>query len=222
MELVLAILLGGLLAFGLIKLRKHKSLYPLLPKKYNFGKRRDTLKKVLEMMELRQARVLLETGIARDGLRRTKGDGASTILFGQWAKLHNAKLYSVDIDAQAVAVANREIKQMGLDEHVFTQVSDSIEYLSRFTQPVDLLYLDSYDYDKRDQVIQKASQEHHLKEFKAIENQLGDQTVVLIDDCNLPGGGKGKSVIVHMLANGWEVVMQDYQVILQKAQSRTS
>jgi hypothetical protein len=32
----------------------------------------------------------------------------------------------------------------------------------------------------------------------------------------LPGGGKGKLVIEYMLERNWEIVMQEYQVILQK------
>ncbi len=210
---VVAMVLG----IYLVKRAKHKSMFPILPKKYNFGKRRDTLRKVLELLEQRQASTLVETGIARDGLKKTKGDGASTILFGIWAKKHGAKLHSVDIDAEAVDIANQAITDQGLQEAVFTYVSDSIAFLQNFEQQVDFLYLDSYDYDKRDPAVQKASQEHHLREFKAIEIKLGAKSVVLIDDCDLPGGGKGKSVIAYMLSTGWEIIMQEYQVILQRA-----
>jgi hypothetical protein len=77
-----------------IKLSKRKPMYPLLPKKYNFGKRRNTLKKVLELLEDRNVKVLLETGISRDGLKNTKGDGASTMVFGIWAKRNQAKTTS--------------------------------------------------------------------------------------------------------------------------------
>ncbi|GJM27534.1 MAG: hypothetical protein DHS20C17_01690 [Cyclobacteriaceae bacterium] len=208
------IIIAGILA---IKISKRKSMYPLLPKRYNFGKRRDTLKKVLEMLDAREAKVLLETGISREGLKNTKGDGASTILFGIWAKQHQAKLYSVDIDPKAVSVANKQIDAMDLTDYVFTHVSDSVAYLKLFDQQVGFLYLDSYDYDKRDKSIQKMSQLHHLNEFKAIESRLKDNCVVLIDDCNLPGGGKGKTVIEYMLKRNWEIVMQEYQVILQKS-----
>lgn len=215
---VAAILLTIALIFS-IKLSKWKSMYPLLPKKYNFGKRRDTLKKVLEMLEDRKVKILLETGISRDGLRNTKGDGASTILFGIWAKQHQAKLYSVDIDPQAVSVANTEIAAMKLTDHVSTFISDSVEFLTHFEQQVGFLYLDSYDYDKRDKAVQEMSQLHHLKEFKAIESRLMDNCVVLIDDCNLPGGGKGKAVIEYMLGRDWKIAMQEYQVILYKTAS---
>ena len=216
MKLILTIGAVILLAFYLVRKLKHKSMYPTLPKKYNFGKRRGTLRRVLELLEQRQAKTLVETGIARNGLEKSKGDGASTILFGVWAKNHDAKLYSIDIDSAAVEIANKEIVERGLEVAVSTHVSDSIIYLENFQQPVDFLYLDSYDYDKRDLAVQKASQEHHLKEFKAVESRLHDQSVVLIDDCDLPGGGKGKTVIKYMLGTGWKIEMQQYQVILHR------
>lgn len=50
--------------------------------------------------------------------------------------------------------------------------------------------------------MQLKSKTHHLNEFMAIENQLHDKTIVLIDDCDLPNGGKGKLVVDYMLKNG--------------------
>ena len=79
---------------------------------------------------------------------------------------------------------------------------------------IDFLYLDSYDYSKTDLEIQRKSQEHHLQEFKIIEDRLHKNTIVLIDDCGLPGGGKGKTVIAYMLQKGWEIIINKYQVLL--------
>ena len=90
-------------------------------------------------------------------------------------------------------------------------------YLQAFEPTIDLLYLDSYDYDKRDPEVIKASQEHHLNEVKAAESNLHDKSVILIDDCNLPGGGKGRLVIDYLLERGWQVVMSKYQVVLTRA-----
>ena len=75
-------------------------------------------------------------------------------------------------------------------------------------------FVDSYDYDKYDVSVQKASQEHHLNELEAIESQLHERSIVLIDDCRQPGGGKGKLVIEHMLTKGWKALMSEYQVLL--------
>ena len=191
-----------------------KSLHPLLPKKYDFGKRRNTFRKTLKLLEERRAKILVETGTARNGLNNTKSDGASTIVFGSWAKQNDANLYSIDYDLEAIAWAQKEVLRLELKEYVEFINSDSIAFLFNFQQTVDFLYLDSFDYDRRDKTQQRLSQEHHLKEFQAIEKQLHSKSLVLIDDCKLPGGGKGKLVIDYMRTKGWKLDMSAYQCLL--------
>ena len=214
MKFVLLLVCVVLLAVVLRKLYRYKTLAPLLPRRYNFGKRRDTLREVLRLLDERGAKTLLETGVARMGLEKSKGDGASTIVFGLWAKNNDAHLYSVDIDPEATRRAGVAVDAMGLGDCVTLVTSDSVEYLDEFTDSVDFLYLDSYDYHKTDTAIQKASQDHHLKEINAIEGCLHDDTVILIDDCDLPNGGKGKLVIQYLTEAGWKVHMAEYQVIM--------
>ena len=214
MKFLLAFIILVIAAVLVRKLLRFKTLTPLLPRKYNFGKRRDTLREVLRLLDERGARVLLETGVARMGLEKSKGDGASTIVFGLWAKQNDAHLYSVDIDPEATQRAGRAVAEMGLSDNVTLVTSDSVAYLDDFTETVDFLYLDSYDYHKTDTAIQTASQDHHLKEIKAIEGCLHDKTVILIDDCDMPNGGKGKLVIEWLTGRGWKVHMSEYQVIL--------
>ena len=214
MKFVLLFVSVVLLAVVLRKLFRYKTLAPLLPRKYNFGKRRDTLREVLRLLDERGARILLETGVARMGLEKSKGDGASTIVFGLWAKNNDAHLYSVDIDPEATRRAGVAVDAMDLGDSVTLVTSDSVEYLDEFTDSVDFLYLDSYDYHKTDTAIQKASQDHHLKEINAIEGCLHDDTVILIDDCDLPNGGKGTLVIQYLTEAGWKVHMSEYQVIM--------
>ena len=214
MKFLLILLSVIVVAVVFRKLFRHKTLAPLLPRKYNFGKRRDTLREVLRLLDERNATTLLETGVARMGLEKSKGDGASTIVFGIWSKQNDAHLYSVDIDPSATKRAGIAVNEMGLGDSVTLVTSDSVEYLDNFTDTVDFLYLDSYDYHKTDTAIQTASQDHHLREIKAIEGRLHDDTVILIDDCDMPNGGKGKLVIERLINQGWKVHMSEYQVIL--------
>ena len=116
MKFVLLFVSVVLLAVVLRKLFRYKTLAPLLPRKYNFGKRRDTLREVLRLLDERGARILLETGVARMGLEKSKGDGASTIVFGLWANNNDAHLYSVDIDPDATRRAGVAVDAMGLAE----------------------------------------------------------------------------------------------------------
>lgn len=187
-----------------------------MPFKYNFRRRRITFKTTLKLLQDRNAKVLIETGTSRKGLQGTKNDGAATIVFGKWAKENNAHLHSVDISKDSVDGSRAEVINQGLENSVTLYLDDSLNFLKNFTQTVDFLYLDSYDYSRTDQEIQHKSQEHHLKEFKAIEPYLHNESIVLIDDCGLPGGGKGKTVIAYMIANNWKVIIDKYQVLLLK------
>ena len=202
-----------------IKFAKHKSLYPFMPLKYNFRRRRDTFAKTLKLLTERSAKLIIETGTSREGLKATRGDGAATIVFGKWAQQNNAKLHSVDISEDSVKGSQDEVNKQGLSDTVTVHLSNSLVFLDKFTKPVDFLYLDSYDYSRTDKEIQIKSQEHHLKEFIAIEKQLHKNTIVLIDDCGLPGGGKGKIVVEYMLKKNWVVMMNAYQVLLVKKES---
>jgi len=219
MKTALLFVLTPLFAWLLVRALRHKSLYPFMALRHNFGKRRDTFKRTLELLSKHKAKVLLETGTARRGLRGAKGDGASTIIFATWAQRNDAVLHSVDISADSINGAKTEVANQGLADSVIWHLEDSIKCLAAFEEPVDFLYLDSYDYDRRDTSVQIASQEHHLAEFKTIEPHLHQHSVVLIDDCDLPNGGKGKLAIEYMLERGWEILMNEYQVLLVCASS---
>lgn len=200
----------------MIKFIKHKSLYPFMPFKYNFRRRRITFAKTLKLLKERNAKIIIETGTSRAGLRATKGDGAATIVFGKWAKLNGAHMHSVDISTDSVSGSQAEVRKQGLEDFVTVHLNDSLEFLKSFKNPVDFLYLDSYDYSRTDIDIQTKSQEHHLKEFKIIESKLHENSIVLIDDCGLPGGGKGKTVVEYMQKKGWSVLINAYQILLVK------
>ena len=119
----------------------------------------------------------------------------------------------MDISEQSVAAAQKEVDAQKLGGSVQIHLSDSVAFLQKFEGAVDFLYLDSYDYSN-DVAIQKKSQEHHLEEFKAIEDRLHERSIVLIDDCDLPNGGKGKLVVEYMLERGWKIAMEEYQILL--------
>ena len=214
MDAILGLFAFIILALVARKLWRHKTLKPLLPWKYNFGKRRNTMRSTMALLEERGARMLVETGVARRGLEGTRGDGASTIVFGLCAKQNHAFLHSVDIDSDAIARVGELIVEFKPNELVQFHASDSVQFLNTFEDQVVFLYLDSYDYDKSDVDIQRLSQQHHLDEFQAVESRLHQDTVVLIDDCRLPGGGKGKLVIDYLRSKGWILFCYEYQAIL--------
>ena len=213
MVFILWIFLAGMGLFFLGKFVKHKSLYPFMPFRYDFRRRRDSFRLVLGLLDRIPATTLVETGTSREGLKGAKSNGGATLVFGRWAAWNGARLHSVDINPKSIASAKAAVDRMDLSEVVQLHLSDSVAFLSDFPDPVDFLYLDSYDYGT-DPEVRRMSQEHHLAEYRAIRHRLHARSAVLIDDCDLPGGGKGKLVVAEMLAEGWRVVYRGYQILL--------
>ena len=163
----------------------------------------------LNLMKERQAVTLIETGTARNGATNCIGDGCSTVIFADWIRDHGAYLYSIDVDPQALHSAQEGI--LGSHDSIEFVCSDSITFLKNFNRPIDFLYLDSYDFEISNP---GPSQQHHLQEIMAAYSCLHSKSIVMIDDCDLPHGGKGKFVIEFLLRRGWKIIYKNYQVIL--------
>ncbi len=173
--------------------------------------RYDSFLLALSLMSENNVKTIIETGTARSGLEWCLSDGCSTIIFAEWSYYNGATLYSIDINEIALKNAERCIEPY--IDSVNLIHSDSIAFLSNFNQSIDFLYLDSYDYEFDNPL---PSQLHHLKEIKAAYPYLHERSIVMIDDCDLPGGGKGKFVIQYLLEKGWRIIFSQYQVILTK------
>ncbi len=211
--LVLLLSLGG--ALEALPLRKRKicveepSNSPLRNRIAPCDKRFATFKYVLNLMSKREVKTIVETGTARNGECNCAGDGCSTPIWGTWAQQHGAFVYSVDIDPQAIQSSASACN--AYHDCMSFVTSDSVEFLANFNKPIDFLYLDSYDFDFSNPA---PSQEHHLKEIIAVYPCLHAKSIIMIDDCDLPFGGKGKLVIQYLLDKGWKIVLSGYQVIL--------
>jgi hypothetical protein len=174
--------------------------------------RYETFLYVLEEMQKRDAKVIVETGTARNGASNCAGDGCSTVIFADWATRNGARVFSVDINADSLREAKKGLgRAAGCVNFIH---SDSIPFLQTFGKPIDLLYLDSYDFDSNNP---EPSQMHHLREIEAAYPFLTDRTIVMVDDCGLPYGGKGLLVLQYLQARGWTIVKSGYQVVLVKS-----
>lgn len=172
-------------------------------------KRYPTFCFLFELLKERNAQVIVETGTAREGSAWCEGDGCSTLLFAEWVKRNGGTFYSVDIDKRALRKAKRAIGPTMNAVHLIH--NDSVDFLANFNHKIDCLYLDSFDFDCSNP---KPSQEHHLKEIQAAYPFLTSKSVVMIDDCALPHGGKGLLVIQFLEDRGWKIIANGYQVIL--------
>ncbi len=174
-------------------------------------KRYKSFKLALELMQKRKHKIIVETGTSRNGRCNYKGDGGSTIIFSEFSKLNHLEFYSVDISPKNVLRASKAVEEF--KPFVEVVLSDSIEFLKNFNKKIDFLYLDSFDFDKENPL---QSQRHHKKEIMVAYDKLHENSVVMIDDCQLRYGGKGKKVIDFLMARGWKVIYKGYQVILSK------
>lgn len=170
-----------------------------------------TFFEILKLMDERHVHTIVETGTERwqDVQRCFDGDGGSTIIFAHWATENDAKIYSIDINKTHLDYCYNNTQ--GYINHLDLVLSDSVAFLEDFPQPIDFLYLDSYDYDVNDP---KPAQEHCLREILAAENKLTPSSIIMIDDCNVPRGGKGYLAIQYLLSRGWVLHKNAHQVIL--------
>lgn len=202
------------------------------------GKRSATMECALALLGDR--RNIVETGSAH--LENDwEGAGLSTVIFGEWASRHDGHLWTVDISPDAIAECKRLTPEYA--EWITYCEADSVAFLSAFDQPIDLLYLDSYDYPygslldlygghtdlnaaiasltalserevvERHGEIIEASQQHCQREIQAALPNLHQHSVVLIDDAALPGGGKPRLAREVLTAAGWECLLDSYQTL---------
>lgn len=134
---------------------------------------------------------VVETGTTRNAAA-WEGDGCSTLVFGAWIARHGGRLVSIDISPSAVQTSRRLLRQWSLPGEVVC--ADSLSYLEQRTEPIDLAYLDSLDFDFR---FGGASQRQTLAEAQLAWRKLSPGGVILLDDAHLAYGGK------HTLARAW-------------------
>lgn len=180
--------------------------------------RYETFHEALSLMDERNVQTIVETGTERWQIEKYSfdGDGGSTIIFGHWATINHAQMYSVDINKTHVEYALNNTKEY--ESNLKIVLNDSVAFLKNFPHQIDFLYLDSYDYDEQNPV---PSQEHCLREIQAAYDKLTTNSIVMIDDCNIPGGGKGYLAIKYLLSKGWYLHRNRHQVILLRNDSIT-
>lgn len=175
-------------------------------------KRYETFLLSMQIMKKNKSKILVETGTARYGGRKCRGDGCSTLIFGEWARDNDARFYSVDIDPKAIQNAKDAV--LPLNPDVIFITSDSVAFLENFynyDDRIDFLYLDSFDFDPENP---GPSENHHLKEIRAAYRYLHRNSIVMVDDTYGINGGKGRLVIPYLLGKGWKIVFSAYQVIM--------
>lgn len=155
--------------------------------------------------------LIIETGSTRkpDNWK----DGNSGFLFAEFVRLNGGFVRSVDIDQEAVDSANNFIDS----KYHKSFCSDSVSWLK--SQPdlhlIDLFYLDSMNVKWNND---STSSDHHLKEFKVIENHLKPGSIVAIDDNSKfsttgKRTGKGRSIFEYLEQKNKFPIYDRHQII---------
>jgi hypothetical protein len=152
------------------------------------------------------AKCIVETGTWRG----MACDGQSTRLLSIAAKELGADFYSVDINSEHVEQSRTKMVEYGLD-NVRHSCCDSILFMSLFKSPIQFLYLDSYDFSE---TTPEPSQLHQVAEVGAAWGKLINKVVILLDDCNIKGGGKGLLSTRFLVERGYKLHMAKYQNLL--------
>lgn len=180
---------------------------------------------------------IIETGCQRQV--EDLGAGMSTSIFGEYIHRYGGTLAVCDINAHSLEVAKSCVSEY---KDIEFTCSDSVEFLKN-QKGCDLLYLDSWDYPYGQMLdkyggqadLEKAMtlvgekfeediraefkniigpcQEHCLSEFKAIEDNLNEDTILLIDDNDFPGGGKPGLLKPYLLEKNWTCLFDSQQTI---------
>src|SRR4029078_1745023 len=146
---------------------------------------------------------IVETGCIRD---KSSQDGAAPRLFADLVKKDDRfRFWSVDIESRHVALARSFVPP---HDRIELCIGDSIEFLKAFSNRIDLLYLDSFDYSPSDPA---PSQLHALKELQEAFPKLSPKACVLIDDNEPVAGGKGELAKQFLSENDFVCLMDNFQ-----------
>ena len=183
--------------------------------------RATSLSLVFELLDQKKVKdfFIVETGCMRadHGQLALGGDGASTYIFDDFINYYDGEVASVDINPNNVAHAQKMVS-----DRTTVYCSDSVEFLWNIPEKrkIDLLYLDSYDFEPDNPI---PSQKHHLKELTAVMKNLKKGSIIMVDDnANTPEfewftkiaqGGKAGFVKEFMKDIGAELLLDEYQII---------
>lgn len=176
---------------------------------------------IFELLDQKEEKnfLIVETGCMRadHGQLAFGDDGASTYIFDDFINYYDGQVISVDINPDNVAHAQKMVS-----DKTKVYCSDSVDFLWKIPKEkkIDLLYLDSYDFEPDNPI---PSQLHHVKELCAVMKNLEKGSIVLVDDnANTPEfewftkiakGGKAGFVKNFMENIGAELLIDGYQIV---------
>ena len=172
------------------------------------GGRYVTFKLALNLFLQRHGHTIVELGTTK--APDDWGAGMGTLLFAEVVGKYGGKIYTVDnypphIEACKIITES----WAGSITHI---EMDSLEFLKGLDERIDLLYLDTMDYPLTpEEGPVGPCQEHQLRELKLAYPNLAPKAVVLLDDNDLPGGGKTRLAKEFLFKKGWHLLYDGQQ-----------
>jgi len=134
--------------------------------------------------------------------------GQSTRILALLAKYQQGFFTSYDLEPAHIAQADLLTKDCS--DYVNFVAGDSVEALSRRKAFVDFAYFDACDWEEHNPL---PSQVHQLGEVAALIGKIMAPGLVLLDDCDLPKGGKSALSAPFLLEHGWRLAYSGYQKV---------
>lgn len=175
------------------------------------GGRSASTRLALDLLLEKGGSIIVETGTTR--MKEDWGGGMFTLVAGDFCKNNTQfHLFTVDIDHEAIETCAEVTKEF--NTFITYVVSDSVNFLKKFDQKIDLLYLDSMDcpqYDDPESLNLIKSQLHQLREFETAIAKLADRAIILLDDNGFDNGGKTRLTKMFLKDRGYHEVMSGKQ-----------
>ena len=148
------------------------------------------------------------------------GAGAFTLMAGECLSHMNPKIYTVDLASDHIQRCRLMTQEFKNITHVISDSRDFIRTLP--AKSVDLLYLDTGDMTPIEPTAQLQLSEAQLIVERDI---ISDNGIIVIDDVRNPTPkkfgeksdlGKSKYALEFFLSRGFEILIDEYQVILKR------
>jgi hypothetical protein len=146
----------------------------------SLGSRLATLKLAISLLNPDKRNNIVETGTTRKTIEShprvedRAADGGATVLFAHYASQTNGRVWTCDIEKDNIENCKRATKEYS--QYVNYAVDDSVAFLQKFDQTIDLLYLDSVDSHL------SFAADHQLSEITEAYDKLTERSIVLLDD----------------------------------------
>ena len=129
------------------------------------------------------------------------GDGQSTRLFDSFVNYYDGYVTTIDSNEECTTLTHNNTS-----DKVEAINGNSLDVLPNIENCADLLYLDSFDYIPGEEL---NSGLHHLYELVCSGNIIDSDTLIVIDDTDEGGEGKGKFIMDFVQKANLKIILNE-------------